>query len=170
MRNSKDFSIESIQYCRGVSWFIRKGSFLCTQEPKALVHPPHPHTRGTAGLPQGRDGALDTPSRLGHTDLLPGRNESKDPHGETEKQNSRLGAGVQAVLPLWPHYCQYVTPRVPLWVRGLGSPQTTLPCDLVQRGACSEGTDRRNSHSFSSFFHIYNQERTKTCSPLLCII
>ena len=156
MRNSKDFSIEYIQYCCGISWFIRNGSSSCTQEPKALVHPPHPHTRGTAGLPQGRDNALDTPSRLGHTDLLPGLKESKDPHGETEKQNSdwELGLGSRQCFLYGPiTVCQYNTPRVPLWVRGLGSPQTALPCDLVQRGACSEGRDRRNCHSFSSFFH-----------------
>ena len=167
MRNSKNFSIEYIQYCCGVSWFIRNGSSSCTQEPKALVHPPRPHTRGTAGLPQGRDNALDTPSRLGHTDLLPGLNESKDPHGETEKKlRLRARAGVQAVLPLWPHYCQYNTPRVPLWVRGLGSPQTALPCDLVQRG----GTVGIAIPFLPFFTVVYNQIHTKTRSQLLCII
>ena len=148
MRNSKDFSIEYIEYCGGISRFIRKGAFVCTQ-PKAPVYPPRPHTGRTADLPQGRDNAQDTPFRW-----PPGAERvQRSPTGRLRTKTPRAGAGVQAVLPLWPHYCQYDTPRVPLWARGPGSPQTTLTCDWVQRGACSEGRDHRNSHSFSSFFH-----------------
>ena len=147
MRNSKDFSIEYIEYCCGISWFIRKGAFVWYTGAKgtSLSSPP-PHRKDCRPAP--RQGQCS-----GHTiHVRPlttswGWKSPKTPTGRLRTKTPRARAGVQAVLPLWPHYCQYDT------ARGPGSPQTTLTCDWVQRGACSEGRDRRICHSFSSFFH-----------------
>ena len=138
MRNSKDFSIEYIEYCCGISWFIRKGAFVCTQEPKAPVYPPRPHTGRTADLPQGRDNAQDTPFTLGHWRPPGAERVQRPPQGDWEPKLRELGLGSRQCF-----------------LYGPITVSTTQPGDLAALRQLWPLTGSRGVHVREHKFHVF---------------